>query len=260
MYIHKAVINTLLLASMLSFAPPPFAVEATLFIGELAVDDQRHETTGKETVKLDLVHIDDRFSDTAIFNRIEDISHNGNIASFTAEGYPYDALSVNEPWHLSASFLIDNDDPVFKELLLEINKQYGASPTPSDIEDFVYHYIADKNLQHGFDMAAKVAVSRSGDCTEHAVLLAALMRMFDYPARVVTGVVLSTNEAPAAYYHAWVEYYSGSRWDYLDGTKINSDKTQYYIPLSIIEDEGFSFAFSLAVSFQKSAINKIVLQ
>lgn len=50
-------------------------------------------------------------------------------------------------------------------------------------------WIAQKNLDVGFASAAEVARTRRGDCSEHAVLLAAMLRANGIPARVVSGLV-----------------------------------------------------------------------
>lgn len=50
-------------------------------------------------------------------------------------------------------------------------------------------WIAQKNLDVGFASAAEVARTRRGDCSEHAVLLAAMLRADGIPARVVSGLV-----------------------------------------------------------------------
>ncbi len=55
------------------------------------------------------------------------------------------------------------------------------------ISRFVRGYIKRKNLGVGFASAAETAASRQGDCTEHAVLCAALGRAVGMPTRVVSG-------------------------------------------------------------------------
>jgi len=68
-----------------------------------------------------------------------------------------------------------------------------------------------------FGRASEVARSREGDCTEHAVLLAALCRARGIPARVAMGLVHS--EAAGGFaYHMWTECWLGGRWMPLDAT------------------------------------------
>ena len=65
--------------------------------------------------------------------------------------------------------------------------------------------------------AADVARSREGDCTEHAVLLAALCRARGIPARVAIGLVHFEPVGGFAY-HMWTEVWIDQRWIALDGT------------------------------------------
>jgi hypothetical protein len=62
--------------------------------------------------------------------------------------------------------------------------------------------------------ALEVAASRRGDCNEHAVLLAALLRAADVPATIASGLVYIDGYF---YYHAWNRVYVGS-WVDVDAT------------------------------------------
>lgn len=53
----------------------------------------------------------------------------------------------------------------------------------------VSKHITAKNLDVGFATASEVARTRTGDCTEHAVLLAAALRAAKIPSRCATGLV-----------------------------------------------------------------------
>jgi hypothetical protein len=55
------------------------------------------------------------------------------------------------------------------------------------IEKFVRSYISKKDLNIGFGSAEETAKSHEGDCTEHAVLCAALGRVVGLPTRCVVG-------------------------------------------------------------------------
>jgi len=55
------------------------------------------------------------------------------------------------------------------------------------IEQFVRDYIIHKDMSIGFASAQETAKSREGDCTEHAVLCAALGRAAGLPTRCVVG-------------------------------------------------------------------------
>ena len=85
------------------------------------------------------------------------------------------------------------------------------------IERFVHGYLDRKNYSQAFHSAAEVARTRSGDCTEHAVLVCALCRASRIPARVAYGLVYVASEQAFAF-HMWSEAWIADRWIPLDAT------------------------------------------
>ena len=85
------------------------------------------------------------------------------------------------------------------------------------LERYVNREVKKKNFTQAFATAAEVAKSREGDCTEHAVFLAALCRARGIPARVAIGLVYMEG-AKAFGYHMWTEVYIDKRWIPIDGT------------------------------------------
>ena len=88
----------------------------------------------------------------------------------------------------------------------------GESAKAEMLERFVRNYITTKSLRVGYASASEIVKNREGDCTEHAVLLAALMRASGIPARVATGIAYAPAFAgqrdvfvPHAWVHAWVD-------------------------------------------------------
>jgi len=86
---------------------------------------------------------------------------------------------------------------------------------------FVAEFVAEKNLDSLLATATEVAASHSGDCTEHAVLLAALLRADGIPARVVTGLIYVDSfvgQRDLFGYHMWTQGLIDDRWVDLDAT------------------------------------------
>lgn len=114
--------------------------------------------------------------------------------------------------------LIQSDDPLVKSLAAE---GVGSAETPAEkalaLEKFVHEKIAKKDFSTVFASAAEVAKSCEGDCTEHGVLLAALLRANDIPSRTVVGLVY-VRGLKAFGYHMWTEAWLGDRWVPLDAT------------------------------------------
>ncbi len=79
--------------------------------------------------------------------------------------------------------------------------------------------------------AAEVAQSLEGDCTEHAMLLAALARARGIPARVALGLVAVENGA-ALGFHMWTEVYVADRWIGLDATRAQGGISAAYLKLT----------------------------
>jgi hypothetical protein len=89
------------------------------------------------------------------------------------------------------------------------------------LEAFVGRYIAKKDLSVGYATAAEVLETRQGDCTEHAVLLAALLRAQGIPSRVVAGLVWCdqfSGEREVFGWHLWTQALLDGRWIDLDAT------------------------------------------
>jgi transglutaminase-like putative cysteine protease len=87
----------------------------------------------------------------------------------------------------------------------------------SQLEHHVHESIKSKNFSQALATAADVAANLEGDCTEHAVLLAALCRVRKIPARVAIGLVYF-RQAQGFAYHMWTEAWIKDRWIPLDAT------------------------------------------
>jgi hypothetical protein len=86
-----------------------------------------------------------------------------------------------------------------------------------ELERFVKRSVQLKNYSTAMATAAEVAKSLEGDCTEHAMLLAALCRARKIPARVAIGLVYYP-PAQGFAYHMWTEVWIANRWIGLDAT------------------------------------------
>jgi len=109
------------------------------------------------------------------------------------------------------STLVNFDDSKVKALAKLALPDNDASPVAQKAETlrrFVHSYINRKELGVGLGSAAEVARTRVGDCTEHAVLLAALLRAHGIPSRVASGLIYADQFAGSADifgYHMWAQ-------------------------------------------------------
>ena len=151
---------------------------------------------------------------------------------------------------LLSSFVIDFDEAPVMKLVGEVRARLGEQPSIAALTEFVFDYIDNKAYLGTFDLASRVAAKRSGDCTEHAVLLTALARANGYPARVAIGVALiETADGVAAYGHAWAEIHDGSAWQLADATMPETEARVVsirYLPFLNLDDEGPGFGLDLA--------------
>jgi len=124
--------------------------------------------------------------------------------------------SPPEPADLAANALIEHEDPAIRQLADQVAPSAeGDWQWAVACEKFVHGTINRKVLSHAFRTAAEVARQREGDCTEHAVLLAALCRAHGLPARVATGLV-AYGDVYA--FHMWNGVWIADRWIPLDAT------------------------------------------
>ena len=95
-----------------------------------------------------------------------------------------------------------------------------AAEAARKIEAFVGDYIENRSLSVGYASAAEVAASRQGDCSEFAVLTAAMCRAVGIPAQVVAGVAYVDDFLGNRGFggHAWTQAYIGGKWIGLDAS------------------------------------------
>ncbi len=84
------------------------------------------------------------------------------------------------------------------------------------LERFVFDHIECKDYSRTFSTALETLRSQTGDCTEHALLLAELCRARQIPTRIVLG--LAHVEQSAFQIHLWNEVLVRGQWRPLDAT------------------------------------------
>lgn len=95
--------------------------------------------------------------------------------------------------HRKASSMLDHEDPAVcalrDEALGDDADALDDLEKAERLRAFVERYINEKDLSVGLATASEVARTKQGDCSEHAVLLAALLRAADIPSRTATGLL-----------------------------------------------------------------------
>lgn len=117
--------------------------------------------------------------------------------------------------YLRPNPVLGSDDARIRKIAEEVVASEGDSwKAAQALQGWVYRNLRRKNLDTAFAPAAEVARTKEGDCTEHAVLLAALLRAAGIPSRVVAGLVYHEG---AFVGHMWTEARIGT-WIPLDAT------------------------------------------
>jgi transglutaminase-like putative cysteine protease len=129
---------------------------------------------------------------------------------------------------------------------VEVGLGEGTAALAEALRRHVHRSLRTKDLNSILATAGEVATTRSGDCTEHAVVLAALLRAREIPSRVVTGLVYVEHfagEDDVWSYHMWTQGWlegpAGGRWVDLDATldARPMDAAHVALGVSALEDE-----------------------
>jgi len=137
-------------------------------------------------------------------------------------GFPYAGTDPSAKASLKPSMYLESQRP---EIVALARQALGATRDAAEaarrIERFVRNYITEKDFSVGYAPASEVVKTRRGDCTEHAVLAAAMCRAVGIPAQVVAGLLYMADlgETGAGFGpHAWVRVYIGNEWYNIDPT------------------------------------------
>ncbi len=128
--------------------------------------------------------------------------------------------------------LIDCDDRRVKAFAEAVtSRDRDPWKTAVAFENAVYSQLDKNETSQVFDSAGLVLDKRSGDCSEHAVLLAAACRNYGIPARVVVGLIYDKPRG-GFLYHMWNEVWIRDRWIPLDATigqgKVGVDHIKFH--------------------------------
>lgn len=150
--------------------------------------------------------------------------------------------------YTESSTMVDKDDPVVRQLA-ENARPAGDAPDEIRAEAMrraVYNHIDEKHLGVGIATASEVARSGVGDCTEHATLLAAMLRADEIPSRTVSGLVFVNSfegSKDIFGYHMWTQGWIAEdgkgRWVDLDATlgpSTRFDATHIALSVSALSD------------------------
>ncbi|HNT27334.1 MAG TPA: transglutaminase-like domain-containing protein, partial [bacterium] len=120
------------------------------------------------------------------------------------------------PSDTAATIYEDKDAPGIQKTAARWRSISDRSVLVRKVVSFVYDHITDKNYRHGTLSASETLEKRAGDCTEHAVLAAALLKALGVPTRMAYGLVLSDDGR--FFFHNWILVHTGTGWTNADPT------------------------------------------
>jgi len=164
----------------------------------------------------------------------------------------------------STRFLQSNNEKVIELARRAVGGTKDAAEAARKIEAFVADYIENRSLSVGYASAAEVAASRQGDCSEFAVLSAAMCRAVGIPAQVVAGVAYVDDFLGNRGFggHAWTQAYIGDKWIGLDASFKGAGRGGYdagHIALAAGNGEPADL-FNLAPTLGQFKIDKITVE
>lgn len=130
-----------------------------------------------------------------------------------------DPAPVKEEY-LKSSYFINNDDAKVKEHARRaVGNEKDAWKQARLIERWVYRNMENKNFTEAFATADHVARTLEGDCTEHAVLAAAMCKAVGIPAKAAVGLIYADSpQGPGMAFHMWTEVWIQGQWIPIDAT------------------------------------------
>ena len=120
-----------------------------------------------------------------------------------------------------AERFIESDNPRIRDIARTLR-----SDAPMEAARSSYHWVRSALGRTGFTPedrgALRALQDKAGDCTEHAYLLAALLRANGIPARVMGGYLMAESGLVRPHdYHNWVEFYAEGAWRIADAHQGN---------------------------------------
>lgn len=134
---------------------------------------------------------------------------------------PNDELNGAE--FIEGSAMLDVNDDLVQKLAARAVKDAGDDEMKraEALRAFVRKHISRKGMATAFASASETARTKTGDCSEHGVLLCALMRANKIPARVATGLIYAeafAGESGIFGWHMWTQALIDRQWVDFDAT------------------------------------------
>lgn len=161
------------------------------------------------------------------FQTVTPVSSSSLLIELTPVIYPQTVrtrLNGLQPVSLPASIMMPTTDPMLQRMA---SRGSVGKTEPVDVclslEKHVGSTLNFCPFSTNLLSADTVAKQKKGDCSEHAILLATLMKIRGIPARVASGLILTPGR-PGFTGHVWVEAKIQGKWYPFDSTSPMSSR------------------------------------
>ena len=142
---------------------------------------------------------------------------NVTTGEITVDTTRQDCLDAPKKEDTMSNLYEDSSDPeIIKTAKKVAGNAVGRDEKIDRVAKFVSRYISNKNYDHSNLSASEVLRKKSGDCTEHSTLFAALMRALGVPVKMVYGLVMTPDGE--FFFHNWNEALGDTGWVPVDST------------------------------------------
>jgi len=145
------------------------------------------------------------------------ININDNVEASQAE--------ITDKAYTEASPIVDSTDALVMKHAEKAVKKAGenvdTTAKAEALRAYVHKHINKKGMQTAFASASETINTREGDCSEHGVLLCAMLRAQGIPARVATGLVYADafdGHDSIFGWHMWTQALIDGKWVDFDAT------------------------------------------
>lgn len=207
-------------------AEPPEIMVSTFIRPDRRIAEPRAKTVGEYVLTLrDEVMPDLPETGSQRVERLDD--HRVRVVVGVGNEFKAPEGDAEDGSFSGASSKINSDDEAIRALTARALRQAGGDEASrcEAMRRFVHEFIERKDLGVAFASASDVARTRQGDCSEHAMLLAAMLRADGIASRVVSGLTYTeefVGERDVFAYHMWTQALvgvdGGHRWIDLDAT------------------------------------------
>jgi transglutaminase-like putative cysteine protease len=191
-------------------ADPPELLESTFIKPDRAIKGARESVTGDYLVKCPDAPIGE-WPSAAAQTATKVDEHTMRVHVDTAARTEAPKADVENQAYRRPSAMISAADPEVVRLMRQgvgVVKKDSTAAQAERMRKYVFSFIKKKNFDVGFASAAETARTGCGDCTEHAVLLCAMLRANGTSARCVSGIVYvdGPNGGKGFFgYHMWTQ-------------------------------------------------------